>query len=772
MSIAQGAAQAPMKTKADVGIVPESWPQNGVADPLIRHEHGLIGAPVSRLDGPVKVQGKARFAAEFSMEGMVYAALLYSTVPKGRIATLDISGAAAAPGVVLVMTHRNAPRMKPLPSMSSNPKAGSPDSLPVMQDDRIHWNGQPIAVVLAETQEQADHAKSLIHVTYEIEPALTDFEKARARGTEPVVVMGQPMHTEVGDAEAAFAEAAVKIEATYSTPGQNHNAIELHAVTAAWQGGLLRVHDASQLVAHTAWSLAQMFGINDDQVVITSPFVGGGFGGKLFWQHQVLASAAAKLVGRPVRLVVSREGVYRLIGGRSPTLQHVALGADRDGRLKALIHAGVSPKSASNIGPEPFTMSSRSAYAAETMQLDLQAVVLDMLSNSMMRAPGEAVGTFALESAMDELAHASGIDPIELRIRNEPENDPISGLPFSSRNIVEAWRMGAERFGWSRRNPTPRAVRDGEWLVGRGCAVATHPYNRRPGGAARITLTRDGRATVDVAAHEMGMGTATVQTQVCAERLGLPLEAVTFNYGDSTLPGVMMAAGAQQTAAIGASVIAAHRELVKELLKLAGDDSLLTGLEPEEVGGLYGGLSKLDEPDRYESYASILTRAGRDEVAVEASASPPVEMQQWSMRSYGAMFCEVRVNAITGEPRVSRFLACFDCGRILNPKTAGSQFRGGIIMGLGLALMEETQLDGRNGRIVNPSLSDYHMPAHMDVPAIDVIWTDIPDPHTPMGAHGIGEIGITGVGAAVANAIFNATGTRVRDLPITLDKLL
>ena len=770
MSNAENPGQ--ISSTVSVGIVPESWPQSGVSDPLLRHSDGFIGAPISRLDGPIKVQGRARFAAEFPMEGMVYAGVAYSTVPKGRITRLDTSQAATAPGVVLVMTHRNAPRMEPLPSMATSPNGASPDSLPVMQDDRIHWNGQPVAVILAETQEQADYAKSLIDVTYEIEPAITDFAQARANGAEPVMVMGRPMRAEVGNAEVAFTESPVKIDVTYSTPGQNQNAIELHAVTAAWQDGRLRVHDASQLVAHAAWSLAQMFGVDDDHVVVTSPYVGGGFGGKLFWQHQALASAASKLAGRPVRLVVSREGVYRLIGGRSPTRQRIRLGADQEGNLKSLIHDGVSPKSASNVGPEPFTLSSRSAYAAETMLIDLQSVTLDVLSNSMMRAPGEAVGTFALESAMDELALATGIDPVELRIRNEPENDPMTGLPFSSRHIVEAWRSGAERFGWSRRNATPRAIRDGEWLVGMGCAMAGHPYNRRPGGAARITLTRDGRATVDIAAHEMGMGTATVQTQICADRLGLPLEAITFNYGDSTLPGFLMAAGAQQTAAIGGSVIAAHRELVRELLELAGDDSLLTGLTPEEVGGLHGGLVMLDEPDRYESYVSILARAGRDHVVVEASASQPVEIQQWSMRSFGAMFCEVRVNAITGEPRVSRFLGSFDCGRILNAKTAASQFRGGIIMGLGLALMEETQLDRRNGRIMNPSLAEYHVPVHMDVPEIDVIWTDIPDPHTPMGAHGVGEIGITGVGAAVANAIFNATGTRVRDLPITLDKLL
>jgi len=768
--LAQGVLQAGMAKV--VALAPDSWVPGGTPDPLIRHQHGHIGKPLSRIDGPVKVSGSAPFAAEFPIETMVYAALAYSTIAKGRIVEIDTRAAETAPGVVAVMTHRNAPRLKPPPVFLSASKAAGGDNLPVMQDDRIRWNGEPIAVVLAETQEQADHAKSLIRATYEAEEALTGFAQAKTRGTRQGLFMGEPLHNEVGDAEEALVAAPVKVDATYRTPRHNHNAIELHAVTVAWQGETLRIHDASQLVSHTAWSIAQMFGIDEEQVVITSPFVGGGFGGKCLWQHQVLASAAAKMAGRPVRLVLSREGVYRIVGGRAPTEQRVALGAGRDGKLKALIHEGTTPKTSANVLPEPFILPTRSAYAAESVKLDVQTVELDMLSNTFMRAPGESVGTFALESALDELAHALGLDPIELRLRNEPEKDPTSGLPFSSRHIVEAWRAGAERFCWSRRNPAPGATREGEWLVGMGCATATYPYYRMPGGAARITLTREGHATIDIAAHEMGMGTATAHTQVAAERLGLPLEAVTFNYGDSTLPGVVLAGGSQQTASIGASVIAAHRALVKELLKLAGNDSPLAGLDPDEVGSRDGGLCKLDESERHEEYASILGRAQRETITVEAAPPPPLETLHWSMHSHGAMFCEVRVNAITGEARVSRFLGSFDCGRILNPKTASSQFRGGIIMGLGLALMEETQFDERSGRIMNPSLAEYYVPVHMDVPNIDVMWTDIPDPHTPMGARGIGEIGITGTGAAVANAIFNATSRRIRDLPITLDKLL
>nr|WP_313231045.1 xanthine dehydrogenase family protein molybdopterin-binding subunit [Sphingobium yanoikuyae] len=769
-SLAQGLMQGAMAKV--VALAPDSWMRGGEPDPLIRHQHGHVGKPVSRIDGPLKVSGTALFAAEFPLEDMVYAAIVYSKIAKGRITSLDVQAAEKAPGVVLVMTYRNAPRLKPAPLFMSDPKAAAGDSIPVLQDEKIYWNGQPIAIVLADTQEQADHAAALVDVKYAAEPAETDFHAAIAKGTTQSQFMGQPLHDEVGDAQGAFEKAAVKIDAAYSTPRHNHNPIELHAVTLSWQGDMLRIHDAQQAVAHSAWTLGQVFDLPADKVVITSPYVGGGFGSKTLWQHQIIAAAAAKLAERPVRLMLSREGVYRIVGGRSPTEQRVVLGSDAQGKLTALIHRGVTAKTSHNVMPEPFILPTRSAYAAENILLDVQHVEIDMTSNTFMRAPGEAVGTFALECAMDELAEKLGIDPIELRLRNEPEKDPISGLPFSARHIDQAWRDGAERFGWSARNPMPRMQQEGEWLVGMGCATATYPYYRMPGGAARITLSRDGQAIIDIAAHEMGMGTATAQTQVAAERLGLLMEQIRFNYGDSTLPGLVLAGGSQQTASIGASVIAAYNKLVVELLALAGNDSPLAGLKHSEVGSRDGGLASLEDPSRYESYASILSRAQRDAVVIEAEPPMPLETMHWSMHSHGAMFCEVRVNMVTGEPRVSRFLGSFDCGRILNPKTAASQFRGGIIMGLGLALMEEAQFDERSGRIINPSLAEYHVPVHMDVPEIDVIWTDVPDPHTPMGARGVGEIGITGTGAAVANAIYNATGRRVRDLPITLDKLI
>ena len=755
-----------------IELAPNAWAPGHLPDPLGGHKHGLVGAPLSRIDGPLKVRGKAAFAAEFPLEGMVYAALAFSTVPSGRIATIDTREAEAAPGVVLVMTHRNAPRMQPMPLFLTAEKANGGDNLPIMQDDRIHWNGQPIAVVLAATQEQADHAKSLIRATYAPAPAITAFDQAREAGTEPGTFMGQPLRLEINDAEAALAASAVQVNAIYRTPRHNHNAIEPHAATLAWHGDELVVHDAAQAVAHTAWSLARIFGLDEKQVHVTSLYVGGGFGSKTLWQHQVLGAAAARLAGRPVRIALSREGVYRMIGGRTLTEQRVAIGASSDGRFDAIIHTGTVAMSRHNALPEPFILPTRSAYAAGSFRLDVDVAYLDMLANTFMRAPGEAVGTFGLECAVDELAVALGIDPIELRIRNEPGTDPTDGRPFSSRNIVAAWRAGAARFGWSRRNPAPGSVREGEWLVGLGCATATYPYYRMPGGAARITLGKDGHARVDIAAHEMGMGTATAQSQVIAERLGLRLDQVTFAYGDSALPGMVLAGGSQQTASIGASVVAAQHALVAELLRLAGNASPLAGLTADEIGCRDGGLAALNDPARRESYTSILARAGHGQMVAMASAPPPDEQQHWSMHSHGAMFCEVGVNIVTGETRVRRFLGSFDCGRILNAKTAASQFRGGIIMGLGLALMEETQFDERTGRVMNPSLAEYHVPVHMDVPDIDVIWTDIPDPHTPMGARGIGEIGITGTAAAVANAVFNATGRRIRDVPLTPDKLM
>jgi len=760
-----------MSTTA-VPTAPENLLAEGQPDPVVKHNNGLIGSSVSRVDGRLKVTGAARFAAEFPLPNMLYASIAYSTIAEGRITSLDTSAAESAPGVALVMTYRNAPRMKPMPPFFSAPKAAGPHTVALLQDETIHWNGEPIAVVLADSQEQADYAKSLIRATYKVEPAVTVFEQAKAKAHAPENIMGHPAKIEIGNAEEALAAAPHKVDAVYRTPRHNHNPIELHAVTLYWEGDQLHIHDASQAVVQAAWTMAEVFGIEEKQVHISSPFVGGGFGSKCLWDHHVLAAAASKLSGRPVRAVLSREGVYRIVGGRTATEQRVAIGAQADGRFDAIIHTGVSTLTRYSSLVEPFTFPARHGYAAKNFKIAQEVAEMNMTANTFMRAPGESVGTFALESAIDELAEQLAIDPVELRIRNEPDKDPTHGTPFSCRNIVKAYRAGAERFGWSHRNAKPAARREGEWFIGLGCATATYPYYRMPGGAARITLTHDGYATIEVPAHEMGMGTSTTQSMISAERLGLPLECISVLYGESNYPGAFLAGGSSQTASIAAAFLAAHRALVAQLLELAGPKSPLAGLTVEQIGARDGCLCDIKQPARCESYASILGRGGRESITVEAEAAPPAELGMWSMHSWGAMFAEVRVNAITGETRVSRFLGSFDCGRIINTKTAASQFRGGIVMGIGLALMEQTDYDERNGRVMNPSLAEYHVPVHMDVPEIDVMWTNIPDPYTPMGARGIGEIGITGTGAAIANAIYNACGVRVRDLPITPHKLL
>ena len=738
----------------------------------VRGKHGEIGEPVSRLDGALKVRGQARFVSEVAIEGMLYGALVHSTVPRGRITTLDTAAAEAAPGVALVMTHRNAPRMRrPKAFLEGNGVAGS--NLPIMQDATVHWNGEAVALILADTQVQADHAASLVAVTYQTDDdAVTDFTAAKAHEHHPDTILGEPSVITIGDTGKTLAEAAHRVDQCYTTPPHNHNAIELHAATVRWDGDTLILHDATQMLNGTAGTVADVFDLKPEQVRVLSPFVGGGFGGKGLWSHQIIAAAAAKLAGRPVRLTLTREGVYRLVGGRTLTEQRVAIGADSEGKFTALVHEGVVAMTTHNNCPEQFTFPARHLYAAGSFHLEQSIAEMDMLANTFMRAPGESVGTFALESAIDELAEAIGIDPIELRRRNEPDRDPTSGNEFSSRHLLKAYADGAARFGWGARNATTRARREGGWLIGMGVATATYPYYRMPGAAARIRLDAEGNATVSTAGHEMGMGTATVQAQHAADRLGLPLEQVTFEYGDSDLPAGAMAGGSSQTAGTLAAVAAAADALVGELLKLAGNDSPLAGLKADEVVARAAGLAKADDPKACESYASILKRAQRQSIEVERDAPAPMELMKYSMHSYGAQFVEVAVNAVSGETRVRRMLGSFDTGRILNPKTATSQFRGGMIMGLGLALTEATLFDGRSGRVMNPSLAEYHVPVHLDVPEIDVIWTGEPDPHSPLGAHGIGEIGITGVGAAIANAIYNATGKRVRDLPITLDKVM
>jgi xanthine dehydrogenase YagR molybdenum-binding subunit len=749
-------------------FVPDKAP-----DPLM-HKHGYIGREVDRVDGPAKVRGEATFTAEFQIENPAHAALVHSTVARGRIIRIDTSEAEKLPGFIAVITHKNAPKMKKptLLNVNNLGKGVGGSDLPIMQDAKVRYDGEAVAVVVADTLEEAEHAASLVRVEYDAETPHVSFDALKAEAKTPSDVLGEDPEVKRGGADKALAAAAYRVDNVYRTPRHNHNALELHATIAFWDDdGGLTVFDSTQFVNGFKHQLARVFSLKPDDVRVVSPFVGGAFGGKWsLWSNSALCAAAAKVAERPVKLALSRESVFRIIGGRTPSEQRVALGADRNGRFTALIHTGTTATTTSAEFPEQFSLLPRHLYDAESAFIGQKVVYLDTVANTWMRAPGESIATFALESAVDELAHEMKIDPIELRRINEPAKDPTKGTEFSSRNLVEAYRRGAEKFGWSRRNPEPRAQRDGKWLIGQGVATAYYPVFRFP-ATVRVRLSADGSALVQAAGSEMGMGTATVQIQHAAERLGLPMDKVSFEYGDSALPDCpVTAGGSSQTGSIVAAVQPAVAKLHRELLGLVRDDSPLAGANDVEARD--GGLFRTGDSDAGESYASILKRAGKDFVEVEESSSMPMEILKYSMASYGAQFCEVRVHEETGEVRVSRWLGSFDCGRIINPKTAGSQFRGGIVMGIGMALSEETVLDERRGRIVNRSLAEYHVPVHLDVPHIEVITTDIPDEHAPLGARGVGEIGITGAAAAVANAVFNATGKRVRDLPITLDKLM
>lgn len=740
---------------------------------------GAIGQPFSRVDGQLKVKGEARFAAEYRIENVAHGALCFSPIARGKIKSIGTSAASNSPGVISILTHENAPEMKRTPVFgkdSGDEPGAAASSIMFLNTDEIYFSGQPVAVVVAETLDEAAHAAALIVVEYEEQEARLSIQAEKAKAVLPSQILGEPAEVKQGDAEKALAEATHKVDNLYTTPPHNHNAIELHSTLAVWSEDEehLTVYDSTQYVKGLQAMLAKKFSLKAENVRVVGSFVGGGFGGKgNAWPHVQLAVAASKVVKRPVKIVLTRAGVHWAVGGRTPTEQRVALAANDEGDLTALIQTGLTVTTEHNEFAEQFTFPARHLYKAENIWLRQEVVHLDVVPNTFMRAPGETPGTFALESAIDELAHELKLDPIALRARNEPEKDPLKGVPFSMRNITEAYRVGAEMFGWSKRNAAPRTTRDGRHLIGYGAATAYYPAYQFP-AAARVEIYADGTALAQSAMHEMGMGSATAQAQNLADELGLPFDRVRFEYGDSRFPEAPVAGGSNSTISVGAAVKAACLEAKRRLHGLVGEDdaSPLKGTRFDEVEFRDARLYRKDDPKRGEGLAAILKRFEMEKIEAEGEAAPGENSQNYSMGSYGAMFCEVRVDEETCEVRVSRFLGVFDCGRIINPKTASSQWRGGIIMGIGMALTEEALYDERKGRILNPSLAEYHLPVHLDVPQIEIHFLDIPDPLTPMGAHGVGEIGITGVAAAVANAVFNATGRRIRDLPITLDKLL
>ncbi|MDI2035636.1 xanthine dehydrogenase family protein molybdopterin-binding subunit [Paenarthrobacter nitroguajacolicus] len=739
-----------------------------------------VGRPIARIDGPAKTSGQARFAAEYSYPDLAYAALVYSTIARGRILSMETAAAKAVDGVVAVLTHENAPPMKPAGKLSPFDVSSIAISTSVnyLATDEVHWNGQPIAVVVAETHEAAQYAASLVTATYQHWHAKVDFASEVPNAIPDKGIPFMTGKADKGDAMAALATSPFTVDLEFSTPQYNHNALEPHATTAVWDGDKLTVHEGTQSLTGVQGQLAKRFGIPKDNVRVLSPFVGGGFGGKARpWAGTLLAVLAARATGRPVRLTLTREGVYHTVGGRTASTQRVALGAGTDGQLASIVHTSVSRTGYVGGMPERITEVSHETYAAPNIYLQQSSMKLDLVSNTFMRAPGEAIGSFGLESAIDELAWDMGMDPIQLRMANEPDRGPVSGKVFAHRHLREAYAVGAERFGWDQRELRAGAMRDGRWLVGMGVATAHHTAMQLT-SSVTVRLNADGTVVVRCAMQEMGMGAPTVQTQIVADELGVPLEAVRVEYGDTDLPWGAPAFGSVQTASVTAAVLAACTKLKQSVLTLARKQPAspfkgrkLPELDTRDAGLFFG--------TRGQSYVEILNAAGRNHVEVAYKPNMPAFLARtvrdvgWRPKAAtGAQFCEVRVDADTGEVRVSRWLGVFDVGTVINARTAESQLRGGIIMGIGMALTERTLIDHRSGRIINPSLSEYHIPVHADVPHIDVQYLNKPEPNSPLGLLGLGEIGITGVPAAIANAVRHATGKRVLDLPITLDKVL
>jgi xanthine dehydrogenase YagR molybdenum-binding subunit len=695
-----------------------------------------VGRGVDRVDGPLKVTGAARYAADAPVEQPLFAVMVQSAISRGRIRSIDEAAARALDGVVEVLTHRNAPRVTKTNFDFMLPTPFTEPNLTPLQTADVHYWGQHIAAVIATTLETATHAASLLRIEYDEEPAsiLID-DRTRARRERVDTFFGSALWVERGDVDAALKAAPVKLDATYTTPAHTHNAMEPSATVASWSGDDLTVYDATQWINGTQHALAHFFDLDPERVHVISPFLGGGFGSKGFtWPHTVIAAMAAKVVGKTVKLVIDRSQFFTSNGHRSETEQRVRIAATPFGAITGLVHDVLDTRGTAGDFTEPCGTATGMLYEIPNVRVTHHAVPLDIPTPTAMRAPGESPGSFAIESALDELAYAAGVDPIELRVRNHAAKDPSTNLPFSSKHLLECYRDGAQRFGWSRRSPEPRSMRDGNEFVGYGMATATYPALV---GAADVRVRTDGggRVTVECATHDLGTGMYTIIAQVASDTLGIPLDCVTVKIGDSHLPKGPVAGGSQSTATVMPPLI----DACEQLMRLAGGD----------VGNAAAGLEAM------------------------GSNGGEIDAENHSFHSFGAQFCEVRYDEDLARVRVSRFTGVFDCGRILNPKTARSQMIGGIIMGLGMALMEETLRDGRTGAIVTNNLADYHVPVNADVPPIEIGFVEHPDlTFNGLGVRGVGEIGITGVAAAVANAVYHASGRRIRDLPIVPERLM
>jgi xanthine dehydrogenase YagR molybdenum-binding subunit len=704
----------------------------------------LIGKPVPRVDGAAKVGGLATYAAEFHPDGLVHAALVAATVPRGRITAIETPEAEATAGVLAVLTHANAPKLPFEPEKPAvvDPSAG--EQLRCLQTDEVRFAGQPVAMVVAESREAARAAAERVRVEIEATAGVglvLDPARARTAGGDAL-----PAWSARGEPPA---EPLVRIEGVYEQPRLYHNAIEPHATVAAWNAdGELTLWDKSQWVGNVRHQIARNFGLADDAVRVISPFVGGAFGAGLrCWPHVVLAALAARVVGRPVRLELSRRELYTAIGYRPHTVQTVRLAAHADGRLAAIAQDAVAETSAYEDYTEGLMTPAQSLYATEHVATRYGLVRLDTNTPTPMRGPGAVTGAFALEMAMDEMADALDLDPLDFRRRNYAEREPASDLPFSSKALDRCYEVGAERFGWAERPERRRSLRlDGE-LVGYGMATAVWAAHRAP-ARVRVTLYANGTAVVRTAASDMGPGTYTAMTQVAADRLGLPAERVTFELGDSRLPTAPVHGGSITMASVGNAVAAGCAALREELKKL-GDG----------------------EPGA--DLAEALRQLGRDSLEVESGAAPGEETKTHASYAFGAVFAEVRVDADLGTVRVPRLVGAYDGGVIVNPLTARSQAIGGMVQGIGMALMEATEWDPRLGRPMNANLAEYLVPVNADVETLDAVFVESADrTFNPLGVKGIAEIALCGVAPAIANAVWHATDRRLRTLPLTPDKLI
>ncbi|NUO41448.1 MAG: xanthine dehydrogenase family protein molybdopterin-binding subunit, partial [Streptomyces sp.] len=665
-----------------------------------------VGAPLSRVDGRLKVTGKAQYAAEHDVDGVLHAVIVDAGIGVGRVTSLDTSTAEKQPGVLRVIHHRNAPKLPYLDNPGSNNPEGR--RLRVFQDDKVLFHGQPVAVVVATTLEAAQHGASLVKVAYEVKKPSTDMTRAKP---------DEPTKYARGDAEAGLREAAVRLDLDYRTARNHQNPMEPHATIARWTGDKLTVWDKTQWVVGTQTELSTVFDLPLKSVRVISPFVGGGFGSGLrCWPHTVVAALAARELKRPVKLVLSRRQMYFGTGFRPSYDYRLRLGSDRRGRLTAMVHEMDAETSSYEKFEEAIMLAGQMFYSTPNVSQEYRKVPLDVNTPLWMRGPGFSNASFAIESAMDELANRLGVDPIELRLRNEPAEDESNGLPWSTRRLRECYSVGAREFGWDRRNPKPRSTRDGDWLIGLGMAAAVYDPGRFP-AQARVRLDADGTAVAEAATIDMGPGTYTSQTQVAADALGLTMRNVTFRLGDSLYPPTPPHGGSMTMTVVGSAVLDGCNKVRGQAIKLAVEDeeSPLYGVKAEDVVVRNGRLHVQDNPTRGETYQRLLTRNKLTHLEADGAYAGAPEPARHSYFSYGAVFTEVGVDATLGLVRVRRMLGVYDVGRVVSPKLADSQALGGMVGGIGQALLEHTVTDHRDGRIVNASLADYLVPVNADI---------------------------------------------------------